>query len=67
MFGSLGVLFGLMWKARSTPLNYILLGIFTVLEGHLVGTVGMYNLILLGIKNAGDDDDDVIIINIFVL
>ncbi|KAG2226511.1 hypothetical protein INT45_014255 [Circinella minor] len=39
MFGSLGVLFGLMWKARSTPLNYILLGIFTIMEGHLVGTV----------------------------
>ncbi|KAI9497357.1 inhibitor of apoptosis-promoting Bax1-domain-containing protein [Zychaea mexicana] len=39
MFGSLGVLFALMWKARSTPLNYGLLAIFTLLEGQLVGTV----------------------------
>jgi FtsH-binding integral membrane protein len=38
--GSLGVLFALMWKARSTPLNYYLLALFTMLEGHLVGTVG---------------------------
>ncbi|KAI8092940.1 inhibitor of apoptosis-promoting Bax1-domain-containing protein [Halteromyces radiatus] len=37
--GSLGVLFLLMWKARSTPLNYYLLALFTMLEGHLVGTV----------------------------
>ncbi|KAI8063833.1 inhibitor of apoptosis-promoting Bax1-domain-containing protein [Gongronella butleri] len=38
-FGSLGVLFALMWKARSAPLNYYLLALFTLLEGHLVGTV----------------------------
>ncbi|ORX58835.1 UPF0005-domain-containing protein [Hesseltinella vesiculosa] len=37
--GSLGVLFALMWKARSTPLNFYLLGLFTLLEGHLVGTI----------------------------
>ncbi|SAM04153.1 hypothetical protein [Absidia glauca] len=37
--GSLGVLFALMWKARSAPLNYYLLALFTMLEGHLVGTV----------------------------
>ncbi|KAI8338109.1 inhibitor of apoptosis-promoting Bax1-domain-containing protein [Chlamydoabsidia padenii] len=37
--GSLGVLFALMWKARSTPLNYYLLALFTLLEGHLVGTI----------------------------
>lgn len=40
MIGSLIVLFALMWKARSTPLNYGLLALFTLLEGHLVGTVG---------------------------
>ncbi|CDH54107.1 glutamate binding protein [Lichtheimia corymbifera JMRC:FSU:9682] len=39
MIGSLIVLFALMWKARSTPLNYGLLALFTLLEGHLVGTV----------------------------
>ncbi|ORY93344.1 inhibitor of apoptosis-promoting Bax1-domain-containing protein [Syncephalastrum racemosum] len=39
MFASLGVLFALMWKARSTPLNYGLLALFTLMEGHLVGTV----------------------------
>ncbi|KAI7861768.1 inhibitor of apoptosis-promoting Bax1-domain-containing protein [Spinellus fusiger] len=39
MIVSFGVLMLLMWKARSTPLNYILLGAFTLLEGHLVGTV----------------------------
>ena len=40
MIGSLIVLFALMWKARSTPSNYGLLALFTLLEGHLVGTVG---------------------------
>ncbi|KAI8139993.1 inhibitor of apoptosis-promoting Bax1-domain-containing protein [Fennellomyces sp. T-0311] len=39
MFASLGVLFALMWKARSTPLNYGLLALFTLIEGHLVGTI----------------------------
>ncbi|KAI9020997.1 inhibitor of apoptosis-promoting Bax1-domain-containing protein [Phycomyces nitens] len=39
MFGSLGVLFALMWKARSAPLNYILLGVFTLFESQMVGTV----------------------------
>ncbi|OAD68752.1 hypothetical protein PHYBLDRAFT_173167 [Phycomyces blakesleeanus NRRL 1555(-)] len=39
MFGSFGVLLLLMWKARSAPLNYVLLGIFTLLESQLVGTV----------------------------
>ncbi|KAI8984312.1 inhibitor of apoptosis-promoting Bax1-domain-containing protein [Mycotypha africana] len=39
MFGSLGVLFALMWKARSTPLNFYLLGLFTLLESHMVGTI----------------------------
>ncbi|KAI8370211.1 inhibitor of apoptosis-promoting Bax1-domain-containing protein [Blakeslea trispora] len=39
MFGSLSVLFALMWKARSTPLNYYLLALFTLLESHMVGTI----------------------------
>ncbi|KAI8327396.1 inhibitor of apoptosis-promoting Bax1-domain-containing protein [Choanephora cucurbitarum] len=38
-FGSLIVLFALMWKARSTPLNYYLLALFTLLESHMVGTI----------------------------
>ncbi|CAO3634407.1 unnamed protein product [Mucor hiemalis] len=39
MFGSMGVLFALMWKARSAPLNYYLLALFTLFESHMVGTV----------------------------
>ncbi|KAI8394031.1 inhibitor of apoptosis-promoting Bax1-domain-containing protein [Radiomyces spectabilis] len=39
MFGGLGAMLALMWKGRSTPLNYILLGVFTLMESHLVGTV----------------------------
>lgn len=40
MFGSLGIFLVLMWKARSTPLNYGLLALFTLMESHLVGTIG---------------------------
>ncbi|KAI8972294.1 inhibitor of apoptosis-promoting Bax1-domain-containing protein [Pilobolus umbonatus] len=36
---SIGILFLLAWKSRSVPLNYILLSVFTLLEGHAVGTV----------------------------
>ncbi|KAI8047073.1 Bax inhibitor family protein [Gilbertella persicaria] len=39
LFCSLGVLFALMWKSRSTPLNYYLLALFTLSESHLVGTI----------------------------
>ncbi|KAI9473464.1 MAG: inhibitor of apoptosis-promoting Bax1-domain-containing protein [Benjaminiella poitrasii] len=39
MLGTLGVLFALFWKARSYPLNYGLLAIFTLLEAHAVGTI----------------------------
>ncbi|KAI7894494.1 inhibitor of apoptosis-promoting Bax1-domain-containing protein [Mucor mucedo] len=39
MFGSICVLLSLMWKARSTPLNYYLLALFTLLESHMVGTI----------------------------
>jgi hypothetical protein len=42
MFGSLGFLIALMFKARSTPLNYYLLAAFTACESHLVGTIGTY-------------------------
>ncbi|KAI9319854.1 inhibitor of apoptosis-promoting Bax1-domain-containing protein [Dichotomocladium elegans] len=42
IFGTLGIMLALMWKARSTPLNYILLGLFTLLEGHLVGFIVTY-------------------------
>ncbi|KAG1446050.1 hypothetical protein G6F56_009702 [Rhizopus delemar] len=37
--GAIGVLFALLWKARSYPLNYALLSLFTLLEAHAVGTV----------------------------
>jgi hypothetical protein len=40
MLGTLGTLFALFWKARSFPTNYILLGVFTLLEAHAVGTIG---------------------------
>ncbi|KAG1142571.1 hypothetical protein G6F37_010487 [Rhizopus arrhizus] len=42
MFGSIGILFSLMWKARSTPLNYYLLALFTLCESHMVGTIVTY-------------------------
>lgn len=40
MIGTIGVLFALFWKARSYPLNYGLLAVFTLLEAHAVGTIG---------------------------
>ncbi|KAH8549527.1 inhibitor of apoptosis-promoting Bax1-domain-containing protein [Umbelopsis sp. PMI_123] len=39
MFLTFGSLIFLLWKSRSTPLNYYLLAAFTVAEGYLVGTV----------------------------
>ncbi|CEP12007.1 hypothetical protein [Parasitella parasitica] len=39
MIGTLGIMFALFWKARSYPLNYGLLAIFTMLEAHAVGTI----------------------------
>ncbi|KAI9473872.1 MAG: inhibitor of apoptosis-promoting Bax1-domain-containing protein [Benjaminiella poitrasii] len=39
MFGSFGSLIALMFKGRSTPLNYYLLALFTLLESHMVGTI----------------------------
>jgi hypothetical protein len=38
--GAIGVLFALLWKSRSYPLNYGLLALFTLLEAHAVGTIG---------------------------
>ncbi|KAG9297139.1 hypothetical protein G9A89_019420 [Geosiphon pyriformis] len=38
IFGSLGTLFALGWKSQSYPTNYILLGIFTLLEGYAIAT-----------------------------
>lgn len=40
MIGTFGILFALFWKARSFPLNYGLLAIFTLLEAHSIGTLG---------------------------
>ncbi|KAI9307052.1 inhibitor of apoptosis-promoting Bax1-domain-containing protein [Cunninghamella echinulata] len=37
--GTLVVVFALMFYSRRTPLNYGLLTVFTLLEGHLVGTI----------------------------
>ncbi|KAG1443097.1 hypothetical protein G6F46_012870 [Rhizopus delemar] len=37
--GAIGVLFALLWKSRSYPLNYGLLALFTLLEAHAVGTI----------------------------
>ncbi|KAH9514307.1 Transmembrane BAX inhibitor motif-containing protein 4 [Bulinus truncatus] len=39
IFATFGVLFALMWKRHETPTNYILLGIFTLLESYSVGVV----------------------------
>ncbi|KAI7906369.1 inhibitor of apoptosis-promoting Bax1-domain-containing protein [Cokeromyces recurvatus] len=39
MIGTLGLLFALFWKARSYPLNYGLLSLFTLLEAHAIGTI----------------------------
>ncbi|OBZ85341.1 Bax inhibitor 1 [Choanephora cucurbitarum] len=38
-FMTIGTLFALFWKGRSFPTNYILLSLFTLAEGHLVGTI----------------------------
>ncbi|CAO3622390.1 unnamed protein product [Cunninghamella blakesleeana] len=39
LIGTIGVVIGLMFYSRRTPLNYGLLALFTILEGHLVGTI----------------------------
>ncbi|BFZ08765.1 hypothetical protein BsWGS_11804 [Bradybaena similaris] len=39
LFGTIGVLFALMWKRHETPTNYILLGIFTLMEAYAVGVI----------------------------
>lgn len=40
MISTIIVMLALFWKARSYPLNYGLLAIFTLLEAHAVGTIG---------------------------
>ncbi|RUS84896.1 hypothetical protein EGW08_007365 [Elysia chlorotica] len=39
LFGTIGVLFGLMWKRHETPTNYILLGLFTLMEAYCIGVI----------------------------
>ncbi|CAO3679163.1 unnamed protein product [Rhizopus microsporus] len=39
VLGALGAMLALYWKSRSYPLNYGLLALFTLLEGHAVGTI----------------------------
>ncbi|CAL1533344.1 unnamed protein product [Lymnaea stagnalis] len=39
IFATFGVLFALMWKRHETPINYILLGIFTLMESYAIGVV----------------------------
>ncbi|KAK3769647.1 hypothetical protein RRG08_004899 [Elysia crispata] len=39
LFGTLGVLFALMWKRHETPTNYILLGVFTLMEAYCIGVI----------------------------
>ncbi|XP_059167903.1 protein lifeguard 4-like [Physella acuta] len=39
IFGTFGVLLALMWKRQETPTNYILLGIFTLMESYAIGVV----------------------------
>ncbi|GFR99316.1 transmembrane BAX inhibitor motif-containing protein 4 [Elysia marginata] len=40
LFGTLGILFALMWKRHETPTNYILLGAFTLMEAYSIGVIG---------------------------
>ncbi|XP_005093726.1 protein lifeguard 4 [Aplysia californica] len=37
--GTFGSLFALMWKRQETPTNYILLGVFTLMEAYAIGVV----------------------------
>ncbi|PVD24078.1 hypothetical protein C0Q70_14548 [Pomacea canaliculata] len=39
LIGTLGVLLALVWKRNETPINYILLGVFTLLESYAVGVI----------------------------
>ncbi|CAH1783365.1 unnamed protein product [Owenia fusiformis] len=38
-FGSLGLIFALMWKRHETPTNFYLLAAFTVVEAYTVGVI----------------------------
>lgn len=39
LVGTFASLFGLMWKRQETPTNYILLGIFTLMEAYAIGVI----------------------------
>ncbi|GFO06307.1 protein lifeguard 4-like isoform x1 [Plakobranchus ocellatus] len=39
LFGTLGILLALMWKRHETPTNYILLGVFTLMEAYCIGVI----------------------------
>ncbi|CAG5130752.1 unnamed protein product [Candidula unifasciata] len=52
LFGTIGVLFALMWKRHETPTNYILLGIFTLMEAYAVGVIGKAMMALYGLLLA---------------
>ncbi|XP_067685249.1 protein lifeguard 4-like [Haliotis asinina] len=39
LFGTFIVIFALMWKRHETPTNYILLGVFTLLEAYTIGVI----------------------------
>jgi FtsH-binding integral membrane protein len=42
MLGSLVALFGVYWKRHEHPLNLVLLGLFTLLEAVMIGSVTSY-------------------------
>ncbi|KAI8782128.1 protein lifeguard 4-like [Biomphalaria glabrata] len=39
IFATFGILLALMWKRHETPTNYILLGLFTLMESYAIGVV----------------------------
>lgn len=39
LIGTFGSLFALMWKRQETPTNYILLGVFTLMEAYSIGVI----------------------------
>jgi protein lifeguard len=42
MIGSFASLFTLFWKAQSYPWNLVILGVFTLFEATLVGSIVAY-------------------------
>ncbi|KAK7102467.1 hypothetical protein V1264_020682 [Littorina saxatilis] len=39
LIGTFASLFGLMWKRKETPTNYILLAVFTLMEAYAIGVI----------------------------